>query len=83
MAQMMDAQNRSVTARVVSEIANTEGVDVYDVPALFDSVDPDALESLVADADASAHLAIEFDHAGYRIRIDGGRVSITSLGDEP
>jgi hypothetical protein len=83
MARMMVPGTRSLTTAIVSEIASAEDVDVLDVPPLFDSVDPDALESLAAAADETARLTVEFDHSGYRIRVEDGRVSVDSLPQDP
>lgn len=77
----MARHRETVTATVVEKIADAEGGRVYDVAPLIESVDPDALESMFADATPGDHVAVEFSHAGYRVRIDGGRVSIESTDD--
>lgn len=81
MSQTMVKGSERVTATVVEKIADAEGDCVYDVAPLFESVDPDALETMFADPASSDHVAIEFSHAGYHVRIDGGRVSIERSSD--
>lgn len=81
MAQTMERQSESVTAAVVERIADIESVGVYDVAPLFESIDPDALETIFAESSSSEHVRIEFSHAGYRVTIDGGRVSIDAQAD--
>ncbi|MDZ5810473.1 HalOD1 output domain-containing protein [Halorubrum sp. AD140] len=58
--------------RIVSAIDELDDRDVRDLPLLYDSVDPQALESLVA----SGVTRIEFEHAEYRIVITNGEVTV-------
>lgn len=81
MSQTVVRTAEGVTGTVVEELASAKGVDVFEVSPLFDSVDPDALEQLFADGAAVDHVAVEFTHDGYRVRIDGGRVSIEPADD--
>lgn len=59
----------TVTARIVSTIAELEGVDpvALDSP-LYEAVDPDALEALVQDG-SEASVTVGFDYAGYRVTV--------------
>lgn len=77
----MARQRETVTATVVEKIANAEGGGVYDVAPLFESIDPDALEAIFADQAPSDHVTVEFSHAGYRVRVEGGRVTVETPGD--
>lgn len=81
MSQTMVRTAEGVTGAVVEELATAEGVDVFDISPLFESVDPDALEQLFADGAATDHIAVEFSHDGYRVLIDGGRVSLEPIDD--
>lgn len=76
MSQTMTRGPETVTAAVVEEIADAEGVAVFDVAPLFENIDPDALEAMFADPAAADHVTVEFSHSGYRVTIDGGRISI-------
>lgn len=82
MSQTMVNGSERVTATVVEKIADAEGRRVYDVAPLFESIDPDALEAIFADRTSADHVTVEFSHAGYRVRIDGGRVSIERSDDD-
>lgn len=81
MSQTVVRHSMGVTETVVEELATAKGVGVFDVTPLFDSVDPDALEQLFADGAAANHLSVEFTHDGYRVRIDGGHVSVEAVED--
>lgn len=82
MPQTMVGQPESVTQSVVEKIASAEGVGAFDIAPLFESTDPDALETLFDDSESAEHITIEFDHYGYHVTIDGGRVSIDPHSDE-
>lgn len=65
--------------KIVSEIECLDERDVSELPPLYDSVDADALQSVVE----SGVERIEFQHAGYRIIITGGEVQVQNVsGDE-
>ena len=81
MPQTMARQTKSLTGTIVEKLADANGVDVYQVPPLIESVDPDALEKLFTESEAADAVTIEFSHAGHRIVVDGGRVSIDPGAD--
>lgn len=81
MPETMAGEHETLTATVVERIADAEGAGIYDVTPLFESIDPDALEALFAEPETADHVTVEFSHAGYRIRIEGGRVSLETPGD--
>lgn len=58
-----------VTARIVSTVAEREGVDpvALDSP-LYEAVDPDALAAL-ANSTTETQLTISFNYAGYRVTV--------------
>lgn len=76
MPQTMVRHTNSLTGTIVEELADANGVDVYEVPPLIESVDPDALEKLFDESAVAEHVTIRFSHAGHLITVDGGRVSI-------
>lgn len=82
MAQTMVGQPKSVTASVVKKIADAEGVGEYDIAPLFESIDPDALETIFDSAESAEHVAVEFEHCGYQITIDGGHISVDGHVDD-
>ena len=59
---------------IVEAIAEAEGVDVVDLPPLGETLDTDALETLVS---AERDVTITFEYAGYRVGVDSrGTVTI-------
>lgn len=69
----------SPTQAVVTAVSAVEGVEPAGMERLYDSIDPDALDALMAepvgDGDDGA-IEVEFRYAGYRVRVrnDGGVV---------
>lgn len=60
---------------VVRSVAAAERVDPPNVPdPLYDSIDPDALDALVA---STEDVTIEFSYLGYAVTVDGdGTVTV-------
>ena len=54
--------------RVVNAIARTLGCDPIDVEPLAASIDPEALDEIVASGDSTT---VSFDHAGCKVRVVG------------
>lgn len=67
----MSRGGSSVSERVVEAVANDSNIDVLDLPPLFDSIDPDALDGLVR---STSDGYVSFIYAGQRI-------TVTSRGD--
>lgn len=62
---------------VVSAVAEAEGVDVVDLPPLYDSIDPDALNNLFS---SGAVESVEFEYAGYTVVVRGeGKIDVRSI----
>jgi hypothetical protein len=62
-----------VTDTVLRTVAEREGCSQLELPLLYESVDPDALNALFADSGApfaSSSIVVEFEYAGYAVRID-------------
>lgn len=53
---------------IVEEVANREGRLQTDLPPLYESLDPDALEQLLESA-GETPMIIEFDYDEYRVRV--------------
>lgn len=67
-----DTSDDAVSRQVIEAVADAKGVDPLDLPPLFDSVDPDALDGLFGDADASASItSLCFEVAGCEVRVRG------------
>lgn len=61
---------------ILEEVASREGVDPLDLDEpLYASVDPDALESLLA---SGSDVTVRFSYAGYDVTASGdGRVDVS------
>lgn len=55
---------------VVVAVAVVEDTDPERLPPLYDSVDPEALDTLLASAGEEAGLTVRFEYAGYEVRLD-------------
>lgn len=61
-------------AAAISEATDRE---MEDIPPLYDSVDPDALSTIVLDR--ADEMNVEFEHAGCRVTVADGRVTAVVL----
>lgn len=60
-----------VSEQVVQTVANRSNTDALDLPPLFDTLDPDSLDTLIREMDKGK---ISFEYAGYNISVDSQRV---------
>lgn len=68
---------------VVSRIANAEGIDQEDLVPLYDTIDPDALDTLSEDSGRDqASLKIEFTHHGYDVTVTSRGAVRVEKGEE-
>ena len=66
-----------IAVKIVRKVASLKGVDPVDLPPLYDTVDPDALETILTENDAATFL-IHFNYTGYRVWIESEQeISIT------
>jgi len=73
----IDVAEESVPDAVLTVIAAIENVRRTDLPILYDAVDPDALEALLASA--TGPLSVTFRYHDYRIEITAeGYLSVES-----
>lgn len=75
-------ETRNVSEAVVDAVADAKGVSTLDVhPPLYEAIDPDALDELVASmsylgSESAGHVA--FSYSGYEVVVSaGGEVSVT------
>jgi len=61
---------RSTAIEIVDRVAEMAEQDSLDLPPLYDSVDPDALNRLAESC------KIQFEYVGYNITIDTGTITI-------
>ncbi|WP_126664425.1 HalOD1 output domain-containing protein [Haloterrigena salifodinae] len=73
-----DTENTPVYA-VASAVAEAEGVDPVDLPPLYETIDPEALNDLLSSRDDSTVATVEFEYAGYAVTVSGeGMVTVCS-----
>lgn len=64
--------SETVITDIVSGVATREGVDPLDLPPLYDAVDLDALEGLLA-TESTFDGTITFRYCGYDVTVDADR----------
>lgn len=83
--QLTDGGSDSVMTAILDIVADREGVDVGELPPLYDAVDPDALESLFAPTRTGSPRTgrVEFTYAGYVVALVSDRDGsiVVSLGE--
>lgn len=78
--QSVEAHSTSPAMRVVDAVANETDTDPTELTPLGTVIDPEALDSLVAGADAR-DVSVDFEYEGCRITVDSDqRVTVESLG---
>lgn len=61
-----------ISRQVVDAVAAAKGVDPLELPPLYDTVDPDALDSLFGGSDAGAAITdLRFEIAGCEVLVRG------------
>ncbi|QLD91194.1 hypothetical protein HWV07_07185 [Natronomonas salina] len=73
------SSDESVSETVVTAVADAKGVDPLDLDPLYDSIDPDALDSLFGHAGAGSSIAkLSFEMADCEVLVRGsGEVVVT------
>ncbi|MCU4743402.1 HalOD1 output domain-containing protein [Natronoglomus mannanivorans] len=80
-------ESTPASTAIVRAVAAAENVDPVDCPTdleftLYDHVDPEALDTLVAGRHGRGPLTVEFDVNRYHVEVDDtGRISIVKYGD--
>ena len=71
---------------VIQKVATLEGVDSMDLPPLYDSIDPEALDSLLEQRDGHVTdetVSIEFTYNGYTVVVDSaGSIDVSETNAE-
>lgn len=78
MSSVVPDRTTSPSEDVVRKIADRESVDPLELPPLYESVDPEALDALVETGDRSGSVRkIEFVYNDYSVHVTGeGTVQI-------
>lgn len=74
---MSDTQQ--IVVSIVDEVAERSGRDSLDLPPLYDSVDPEALERLVETMSAGE---VSFPYAGYDVTVMSDRTIRLETSDQ-
>lgn len=74
MVSNITAVETSVSTKVVQHVAEVMDQEVTELPPLYDTIDPEALDSLIKSVETSpSSLEIRFTYAGQQVIIDGRR----------
>lgn len=64
---------------VVEALAEKTGQAIDDLPALYEYVDPDALETLVGSQSNGEHSLVRFTYRSQQVTVEGsGTITVTS-----
>lgn len=63
----MTGPEHPVAGRIVESIADSDDSDPLELPPVYESVDPDALDAFVRGTD---HGLVEFHYAGHAVTVD-------------
>lgn len=64
----------TIVFEILRSVANREGCEITDLPPLEDTIDVDALKSIVGDV-----VRIEFEYLDYRIEVVDTEVTVREL----
>ena len=59
---------------VVSAVAEASGVDMFELPPLYEAINPDALNELFTSRSEPAVGEVSFQYAGYDVTVHGSGV---------
>lgn len=66
---------------VAEALAETTEQAVHELPALYEYVDPDALEALVASPNSGDSAAVTFRYKSHMVTVDGSGTITIALAD--
>lgn len=71
----------SITESIIDCVAHESGRDSFELPPLWNSIDPEALESLFASTRANHTRSgrVEFTYCGYSVTVEDGEEVTISL----
>ncbi len=70
-------QNKTPVNAVINAVAEATDSDPLDLPPLYDAVDPDALNTLFNESEAS--IQVLFHYAGFKVVVQDGEVEAEPL----
>ncbi|WP_222913838.1 HalOD1 output domain-containing protein [Natrinema sp. SYSU A 869] len=69
MENLIQSSQTQLVTKIVKRVSEMEETDPLDLPPLYNSIDPEALNQL---ADSN----IRFEYTGYNIEIENGTIAI-------
>lgn len=72
------------THAVVEAVAAVSGADTEDLPSLYDVVEPEALDRLVAPrvtGTPRSDVTVQFTYCGKRVTVDGETIEVHPAGE--
>ena len=77
-----DTENTPVYA-VISAVSDASGLDMFELPPLYEAIDPDALNELFTSRSEPAVGKVSFEYAGYDVVVCGtGVVEVRTAIDD-
>lgn len=79
----MTRRGHTVSERVIQRVVSETDTDPVELPPLFNTVDPDALNAII---ETLSEGEISFDYVGYTVTVDADgnvRIREPSTGSEP
>lgn len=64
-------EDLNVAEEIIERISRRTEEDPLELPLLYESIDTEALERLLASSDG--YVSVEFSYCGYDIAVDGNR----------
>lgn len=66
--------NQRISVQIVEAVAETAGVDPLELPPLYETIDPEAIDALIADSEAGQSTSpdvIKFAYADHMVTVYG------------
>lgn len=74
MSQTRMAEPRNdIVHDILTEVAETRGTDLFDLPPIGETIDTDALQNLL---ESSEMVHIVFEYVGYEVAVSSGNISV-------
>jgi len=68
--------DQSNSIQIIEAVAETAGVDPLELPPLYETIDPEAIDALIADSEtghSTSPSLIKFAYAGYTVTVDSNQ----------
>lgn len=68
----------SIVHDILTEVAETRSIDLFDLPPIGETIDTDALQSLLESSEG-VHIVFEYD--GYEVAVSNENISVHGIND--